>query len=301
MPTSQTLLANLTVVLSLLACGSRQVAPVAAEQARYEYDFSSPVTEIELPGRLEEISGLTFVGDSIIAAIQDEKGEIFLVNYETGVVVDEFRFGKKGDFEGIELVGDTMYVLRSDGDLYVITNWQSEDRDDDKIETYLATKNDTEGLGYQRSHHRLLIAAKEFPGRGRSRVRSIYGFDLKTQRLDPDPVYTIPLDTIGTRLGLPGEAIRSFLAPILDLEGFKPSAIAVHPRTGDIFVLSSVLKVIAVLLPSGELDGLYPVTVDNMPQPEGLAFLPNGDLLIATEGAGGDGRIFRFNESGTAK
>ncbi len=299
-PLVHAVLVCLPLVVTRASCGDEAPVKPPTPSVVYDYDFSTPVLELKLPKRLEEISGLTIVDDTLVAAVQDEKGEIFLLDHRTGDVVDKFKFARDGDFEGIELVDDTMYVLRSDGDVYVIADWRSKDPEAKKIETYLATKNDTEGLGYQPSKQRLLIVAKEFPGRGRSRVRSIYGFDLRTKKVDPEPVYEIPLDTIGVRLGLPGEAIRNLLAPALDLESFKPAAVAVHPRTGDIFVVSSVLKVIVVLSPSGELIQLSPIDIKDLPQPEGLAFLPNGDLLVSSEGAGGRGRLFRFNERKTS-
>ncbi|MGA7306314.1 MAG: SdiA-regulated domain-containing protein [Rhodothermales bacterium] len=293
--------ALLSLSMSLATCGPHDGAVPTVGDAEYEYDLSKPDKQLRLPGRLKEISGLTVVDGHLLAAIQDEKGEIYLIDPTDGDVVDEFKFEKKGDYEGIELVDDTLYVLRSDGDLFVVSDWRSKDRKTEKIETYLASKNDTEGLGYQASKHRLLVAAKEFPGRGRSRVRSIYGFDLQTKKIDHEPAYVIPLDTIGVRLGLPGESIRNLLAPVVDLEVFKPSALAVHPQTGDIFVLSSVLKVIAVLDASGSTLRLLPIGAEELVQPEGLAFYPNGDLFISTEGRGGDGKILRFNQRNAAE
>ncbi|HUF09533.1 MAG TPA: SdiA-regulated domain-containing protein [Rhodothermales bacterium] len=285
------------ILLSLLGCGSQNQREPSSRDPVYEFDFANPAAEFVLPGRLTEISGLTLVDDSLVAAVQDEKGEVFIINFLTGDVVDEFKFAKDGDFEGIELVDDTMYVLRSDGAIFVITDWRSDDRDAVKIDTPLSRRNDAEGLGYQPDRHRLLVAAKEYPGDGLSRIRSIFSFDLRTKTMDPEPVYTISLDTIGVRLGLPGESLRKLLWTIVDLEAFKPSALAVHPLTEDIFVISSVLKVIAVVTPSGNLTDLLPVEVDRLRQPEGLAFLPNGDLLVSTEGRGDKGRIFRFNQT----
>lgn len=294
--TTRTFSVFLPIVVSLLSCGNSPRVDTPLDDSTYRFDFTAPDLELELPGRLREISGLTMISDSLVGAIEDEKGVIYLINTNSGEVVNEFKFGKKGDYEGVELVDDTMYVLRSNGDIYMVADWRSEDPHTSRIRTYLDRKNDPEGLGYQAEHHRLLIAAKESPGKGRPRVRSIFGFDLFRKELDPEPAYMIPLDTVGVRLGLPGEWIRTLLAPILDLEGFKPSALAVHPLTGDIFVISSVLKAIAVLNPAGKLTALIPVEVDGMPQPEGLAFLSTGDILISTEGRGGKGKIFRFNQ-----
>lgn len=285
-----------SVAVSAFSCGVDGQVSAPPSDSKYRYDFSKPDAELVLPGRLREISGLTPINDSLLAAIQDEDGEVFVIHQESGEVVFEFKFAKDGDYEGIELVDDTLYVLRSDGDLFMVSDWRSDERKTDKIETRLATRNDTEGLGYQPEFGRLLVAAKEFPGRGRKGVRSIYGFDVHRKRINPDPAYTLPLDSIGARLDLPGEALRRLLAPIIDLEGFKPAAVAVHPRTGDVFVVSSVLKVIAVLASTGELLELLPLGLEALVQPEGLAFTSDGDLFISTEGAGGKGKIFRFSE-----
>jgi len=89
------------------------------------------------------------------------------------------------------------------------------------------------------------------------------------------------------------------LLPYLDQEKhhyFSPSGIAVHPITGDVYVLSTALKRLVVLdYTTGKIR--YAVRLDKkvLPQPEGIAFDSEGNLFLASEGKKGEGMLLRFN------
>ncbi|MEX0599809.1 MAG: SdiA-regulated domain-containing protein, partial [Rhodothermales bacterium] len=154
------------------------------------------------------------------------------------------------------------------------------------IETVLTERNDTEGLTYDASRNRLLIACKERPGAGLGdRYKSIYAFDLTALDLTgdallPDPVFTIDREAVERQSGENGE--------------FKPSALAVHPATGAVYVLSSTTQVMAVLDGGGVLQSVIQLSPDLFEQPEGLAFLPDGTLYISSEGDDGPGMLYAF-------
>jgi len=276
-------------------CQSANTVPsVVAEQSyALPYDLAQPTARFKLRPALREISGLTVIDDTLIAAIQDERGAVYVLDVRTGESVRTIDFGGKGDYEGVEAVGDSLYVLRSDGDVYVLPNWRAGKLQVTKEETSLSARNDTEGLGYDPVTRRLLIAAKEKPGDGYKGHRAVYAFDVATREVDDAPVYLVStaIDTVG---GPVSRFVRKLAKPISDLSGFKPAGLAVHPVTGHIFVVSSVLKVIVVLDRSGELVAMEPLLDPDIPQPEGIAFLRNGDLLIASEGAGKRGTLTRY-------
>lgn len=248
--------------------------PAALSSPSAPYDFNQPAALRYLPDDLEEISGLTLIDDRTLAAIQDEDGEVFFIDWETGDVSDSPKFEGDDDYEGIERVGDRLYVLRSDGTLFEIEGWRGDDLEVDRHKTDLDEDQDTEGLAYDALANRLLIACKEDPGKRLKDVRAIYAFDLAEQELRDEAVFAIPLAAFGSE----GEA-------------FKPSALAVHPGTGQIYVVSSVHKVIVVLERDGTMAAVWPLPEGLLPQPEGLAFRSNGDLFIASEGQGARGRI----------
>ena len=251
------------------------------------YDFSNPEAQFILPASLNEISGLTLLDTMQLAAVQDEDGRIFRIALETGQVTGSAKFASKGDYEGIERVGDRLFVLESNGTLYEVKHPFTEGQKVRKHRTWLSSRYDTEGLAYDPVGHRLLIACKEYPGKGMKRTRTIYAFDPDTGHLDKAPAFKIDFEEMQhavSRDTSPTQRLRDFLDPLVDIQHFKPSALAMHPLTGAYLVLSSVLKVVVVVSPDGTISDVWPLPGALFPQPEGLAILPNGDLFISNEG-----------------
>lgn len=75
---------------------------------------------------------------------------------------------------------------------------------------------------------------------------------------------------------------------------FKPSGVAVHPKTKDIFVIGTVGKMMIILSPEGDIKDLIPLDPKLFRQPEGICFSPKGDLYISSEGKGKKGYILKF-------
>jgi hypothetical protein len=90
---------------------------VAPSDTIHGYDFSSPDAEFSLDNDLREISGLSLFDDRHLVAIEDERGRFYLIDFETGKITDERKFGKKNDYEGVERAEDRLFVLRSDGQI----------------------------------------------------------------------------------------------------------------------------------------------------------------------------------------
>jgi uncharacterized protein YjiK len=70
-------------------------------------------------------------------------------------------------------------------------------------------------------------------------------------------------------------------------KSLKPSALAVHPITGNIVLLSSKLQVLLSYDKAGKLVSSWDFNELQLEQPEGLAFMPNGDMIISSEGGVG--------------
>ncbi len=251
------------------------------------YALDEPDAVIVLPRRLNEISGLSVIDSTRIAAIQDEEGIIFVLSAQSGKVIHELRFGGDGDYEGIERAGDVLYVLRSDGDLFALNMNKLDSPQRQKarrIRTRLSARYDTEGLAYDPLSNRLLIACKEYAGTGLAKKRSIFAFDLASGTVGTEPVYTISVEQIERAVP---DASVSFAS-------FKPSALALHPETGHLFLLSSRDRLLVELDRSGTVIATGKLRRSLARQPEGIAILPGGDLLIASEAAGKRALLLRF-------
>lgn len=104
-------LAYFSVLLLLLAGCQEPVVTVAQK---------TTLQRIHLPKQLREISGLTTLGQNLLA-IADERGRIFEINFEQQSVEDYESFGDppvKEDFEGLALMANTVYAITSDAKLY---------------------------------------------------------------------------------------------------------------------------------------------------------------------------------------
>ncbi|MBL7797600.1 MAG: SdiA-regulated domain-containing protein [Saprospiraceae bacterium] len=236
---------------------------------------------------LYEVSGLGPTDEpGIFCAISDERGEVlFLDGAGGGAIVRRVLFREKGDFEGVELVRKCLYAVRSNGEVFEIDRWKTDKPQIESFKTFLSKTDDVEGLGYDKKRNALLLACKGDPDS--TYARRIYAFDLRKKQLDSIPVFNInPLEV-------------NELLPYLDQEKhhyFSPSGIAVHPITGDVYVLSTALKRLVVLdYTTGKIR--YAVRLDKkvLPQPEGIAFDSEGNLFLASEGKKGEGMLLRFN------
>lgn len=244
-----------------------------------------------LPDKVKEISGLTKAGKNKLLFLNDENGKVFEYDLKKKKIMETFKFWKKGDFEGIELVGDRVYTLQSDGDLISFEIKNDEASKVKKEETPLSLDNDTEGLGYDPVNKVLLIACKADGGyKGNEQEgRVVYAYDPVKNDFNKDPV-----------IRLRWEQVRDFLKShgldifINDSRKFKPSAIAVNPVDKNYYVLSTTGKSLLVFNRNGELVLYYTVPRKILEQPEGICFDNNGDMYLSSEGVDEEPRVVKF-------
>ncbi len=257
----------------------------------FAYDLENPDTSFSLSNKLVEISGLSLTSkdENSLWAINDEQGNLYQLDASSGEIINTIDFGKKADYEGVEAVGDTIYIVKSSGTLYACAFQDSLFKK--KYDTPLKTENDVEGLGYDRTNHRLLLACKAKAGKDIKEARAIYAFDIKTKQLLSDPAFIITYETIKS-------FVKTYYKEEWSLckraENFAPSAIAIHPKTGETYVLSSKGKMLCVLDEIGTLKNIQFMNPRNIRQPEGLCFQSDGTLWMSSEGAGAKAKLFRF-------
>lgn len=305
------------ILIAVISCGNQSTSSMpkaddlnlvnfttVSEDYTLGYDLTSPNERLKLSKKLEEVSGLSLSRDGQqLVAVEDEHGKIYLLDKKTGEILKDFDFWKSGDYEGVEVVGSEIYVLKSSGTIYRVINPGKEDQTVEKFNGFLDSDNDVEGLAYDPVKHRLLLACKAKAGKGENfqGKKSIYAFDLKTLTLQPEPAFVVSISDIHTYLDT-APAIRKLdklaemFKPGSELT-FAPSAVAIHPITGDIYILSSVGKVLMVINSSGQLQHIEKLRKEVHSQPEGLCFDVDGTLYIANEGKGGRGEILIFNYS----
>lgn len=264
------------------------------------YDFSKPTLNDELPPILHEISGLAIIDSSSIACVQDEDGILFIYNIKKHKITQQHTFGLKGDYEGITLVNDVLYVLRSDGVLFEIKDHQTKKL---KVKTYSTRVPaiNNEGLCYDAINNRLLIGAKGKINKDPTNkdIRLIYAFDLKTKTLNQSPAFNFNITDINLTAKMQGIHFpkkQNKKGKSIE-HGFKfnTSEISIHPITHHLFVLSATEHVLFVFNKNGALEYIEQLNPLVFNKSEGLDFFQNGDLIISNEGQTHMPTLLRFN------
>ena len=243
---------------------------IKKNKAPKPYEIDKPNFQQNLSKNLKEISGISYFAENQIMCINDEAGHLFIYDYEKEEIIDTLEFEGDGDYEDVVFLDGISYVLRSDGQ---ISAFETNAKNTTKYDCSNKEVEEFEGLGYDPKSNALLLAAKEMKGE-----KAIFQFDLKNKILTKK--FSISKDDI-KKNGKHGKE-------------FKPSGIAVHPISGEIYVLASAGKKLLVLDENGNIKQQYNLDDDQFPQPEGICFTPNGDLIIASEGKNGKASISYF-------
>jgi uncharacterized protein YjiK len=275
-------LALMTGFLFYISCNNKpenkkeeDVKPVSLQSTNY--DLLNPVKKLVLSDSLAEISGIVFSKNGKLLAIEDMHPVIY--ELKTGdtsaMIVNKIEFKQtdkeKFDFEDLAVVGDTVYALWSHGAIFKIID-QKGGATAERKKTWLKKENNTEGLALDPLSGNLLIACKDDAGmEGEKRsTKAIYEFDMKADSLKMDPFMLINK--------------KDFENVAEEKVDFYPAAIAVHPITHDIFIISTKdTKCIAQYTHDGKLKAFDYLDKEMLPQPEGICFDANGDLFISTE------------------
>jgi len=265
------------------------------------YNLTTPDKSSILPDTLREVSGLTNIDAATFACIQDENGILFIYDAKNNRLKRQFRFSIDGDYEGIARVGQTIYVLRSDGTLFEIANYTSDNFKLNSYDTGIPAKNN-EGLCYDPDNNRLLIACKGNIGKGAENKdrRVIYGFDLKTKKLTKKPVFDFDLQKIkefatDNYLNLPTKKQKKKGKSVKEPDiKFRTSAICIHPLTKKLYLLSASDYLLFIIDTNGKIEHIEHLNRTIFNKAEGIAFYDNGDMLITNEGENKKATVLYF-------
>jgi len=227
----------------------------------------------ELPSHLVEISGIDWLEDDKIVAVQDEEGIIFIYNLNDKKIEEKIEFGGPGDYEGIAVNTKDAYVLRSDGVIFEVTDFRDAERTVTSYKTFFTAEQDMESLEWDPDGNRLLIVPKAFD-QNSDQYKGIYAFSLHTKEMQPDPIY---------KIYMADKILKRFRKNELN-KTFRPSDMAINPTNGDIYFLEGTNPKLLIMDADGKLKNAYGLDKRLFRQPEGITFSPDGILYISSEG-----------------
>ena len=293
-PTVTTFLAAIVGATLLAACASR---PAATPGALARYDLSRPAdAQVRLPAELHEVSGLAVTSDGRLFAHGDEEGRVYQVDPATGRVLKSFGLqpgagevdlGKKskdgrvtGDFEDIAIAGDRFFLVTSNGVLLEF----KEGEDGSQVPftahaTALADACEVEGLAHDAAADALLLLCKEMKEKSQRDRVELFAWSLADGRLAPAPRAAIAFST---------------LAQVTGGRAFNASAITRIPGSESLAIIAGPQRLFAEIAADGKPVAGGTFASGELVQPEGIAFLPDGTLLISSEGGKGVATIAAY-------
>ena len=243
------------------------------------YDFENRLRRFDLPGRLDEISGLAFTPDGRLFAHDDERGRVHQIDPVSGDVGMRFDLGTevvRDDFEGIAIAGERFFLVSSTGRLYEFREGADRENVPFRVtDTGVGRSCEVEGLEHDAQDGALLIACKiTLPDRGEIVVHRL--------PLAPDVEALSPIR-------IPKSALNAWG---LDA-AFDPSAVAVTPA-GSWLLLSGRHDAIIEVDRSGAVVAAVELSKGRHPQSEGIAIGPDGTLYISDEKNGKEARLTAY-------
>lgn len=224
-----------------LLCGCVESATVEAEQRRWR-----------LPNELAEISGLAVDADGRLLAHDDERGVVRTIDALSGDgVIAELPLDDpvpRGDFEGIAVLDEHIYVITSEGELF---DWTP-----DRLErTDLEPGCEVEGLTDFGS--RLVAVCKTIPKVDARRIRMFF------------------IDPAGPAITERREIPMNFK--------IRPSAIEWDPAEERFYVLSARPQPRVVVIEADDAVRVVALDGKQHGQPEGIALVDDG-WFVSDEG-----------------
>lgn len=267
-------------LITLDSCNTKKRATYLSPPG---YNFNNPYV-YKLPEILDEISGVSYYPkDSSVFAIQDEKGWLFKIHLTSPLHVERWKFSSGGDYEDVAVVDRNFYVLKSKG---VIEKFNFTAGDSLSLQSFAvpqAAKNEFETLFYDSTLRQIILMCKNCQEDNKKQVTG-WIFDPSKDSFSSS--FTIETASIRERLG---EDTR-----------FKPSAAAIHPLTGELYVIASVNHALAIFNKDYSVKSIYQINPSLFKQPEGLTFTSKGDLIISNEsaekGSAADLLFFKYNK-----
>ena len=159
-----------------------------------------------------------------------------------------------------------------------------------KYDSPVPGKNEFEGMYFDSVSRQLVLLCKDCEA-DKKKSLSAYSFDVANRQFNDTPYFVLDVENIAEDLGA-GKM------------KFKPSGIAIHPITKELYIISSVNKALVVAGQDGKIKDAYQLDPAVFKQPEGITFTPWGDLLISNEAAevgSPNILIFKYKQKNDAK
>ena len=281
------------VLATLSFIAAKSLQKVGVENYYYEkastfskedgyFDLLNPNNISMLPMGIESFSSISFLDSTILICLQEESGSLVLLDSYSNKVLSPLNLNlpdKIIDFSSIDstiiLVDDKMQV-----------HFLSSPYDSSSIESTTDILSDWKSAAtcVHESTKRLFILSESNLDSENPINNSVYTYSLAKRKLSEKSLFDISVSEIElfameNNISIPEKVINQ-LDTAFELI-FNPCAIAVHPKTNEIYVLSAKNRSIVIYNQFGEIINLVFLDEKQFSNPTAMTFHSSGDILIS--------------------
>jgi uncharacterized protein YjiK len=242
------------------------------------------IVQWQLPDKLREISGLALTRDERLLAVTDEEGIVYEIDYLNGGLVKAFAIGEptvRGDFEGIAVLDDKVWLLTSNARLFSFPEGLDGERVAyERVDTDLDDECEFEGLAADSTTGTLLLVCKD----SKKKKKGLRIFVWRAAGDKNQKPLEIDLD-------------EDAMADGISRNRVNPSGIAINPVTENRIVVAARQRAVFEMARNGQLiDVILRLDADRHLQPEGVVVTQDGRLIIADEAGNGTATLAIYSK-----
>jgi uncharacterized protein YjiK len=254
---------------------------VTPDSILVNYNFNKPDAEIELPDVLHEISGISIINDTLIAAISDDKPYLFIYNLQQQKITNKIKINSGYDFEDISICGNDAYILQSNGTLWIVTKYASNPVIS-SVKLPLENSFELEGLCRNNTNDTLFIAAKYWQQSNKENKHQlpVWAYSIGNKTIQNNPVFII----------------NSLVSSKNIKQMFRTAGIVKLYTQNSWLAISTNDKFIITINAYGNRQGIVALNEDLFTQPEGIDIDTQNNIYICNEAKNGRATILKFNK-----
>ena len=246
------------------------------------FDLEHPSTVSSFPMGVSSFSDVTMLDSTHLVGIEPINGNVVLIDLLSNSISSQLSLGSDYRFVDVSRMDSTLILFDSDSKVhFLLPPYDSTSF----ISTNETKENfNTTGICIHPSTKRLFLLGEAQEIEDGQFSSFLYSFNLNKKQFKEEPLFeinSIDVETfaLNNNLPLPRHKV-TFAGDTIEGLDFNPTAIAVHPKTNEIYVLSSTDRSLVVYNQFGQVVNFTTLDAHLFSKPTGMTFQDNGDLLI---------------------
>jgi len=246
------------------------------------FDLANPSEVNSLPMGISSFSDVAVLDSTHLVCIEPLNGNVVLFDLQRNAISSQLSLGSDYRFVDVSRMDSTLILIDSESKVHFLlppydsTSFVSSDETKENFST--------SGICFHQSTKRLFLLSEVQEKEEGQFSSFLYAFNLNKHKLTEEPLFEINSSDVETfalnnNLSFPRNGITNE-GDALEALNFNPTAVAVHPKTNEIYILSSADRSLVVFNQFGEVVNFTILDARLFSIPTGLTFQDNGDLLI---------------------